>query len=215
MHLSKTTLLSLVDKLLFSILPGFCFWIYLWKLYLEVDTNLRSVHSLLLIPLAMIALLYIFAFLYWIFLGDTVLAPKGENEGPETKNFFTHFILLAINISTLLYFFPPQSYTEFFVKAGGIHFLGIFLADMLFALYRELQNFNETLKQKKSIKNNILLLLLLIGLYIFPTLFAGKHFFATYGGHNVMFLIPLIINFFVVSFQRFVAHAKTQQPIKN
>ena len=162
-------------------------------------------------PLGLVALLYIFAFVYWIFLGDTVLAPPNSKPSPPTKNFLLHCILFVINFALIFHFFPPENYFEFAVKAGGIHFLGIFLADMFFALYNEIQNFKETIREKKSLKNNILLLLLLIGLYIFPTLFVGKHFFATYGGNNPLFLIPMISNFFLLSFQRFVAHTRMQK----
>ncbi len=127
----------IIDKILFNMVPGFCFLTFFWRMFDALDTYYRAQNSSGMLVLLSLALIVFSAnIIIWIFLDEVILGTQSSEKNPPNraaqllKNlvFFliTFGAVFAANPGTGLYVVYGN-----FVQSGALYYGAVMIGDML------------------------------------------------------------------------------------
>ncbi len=191
------SVISFLDRLLFRILPGFCFLWQILLLYQEIDGKLRPNGGVVLYLFTFLFILTLATQVVWVLAGEEVFLQRTRKNTVSEKDqkptvwwrgkFVFHALGLIVNVIFLLLFSYPENWWKFLVLSGTVYTIGTFIAEMLIVLPNIIRNFLQGIKTRnwREARFEFFLVVLMLGIYFPPVIYilikTGQQFSSTYG----------------------------------
>ena len=190
----------MVDSIIFRIIPGGCFLFYAGQLVNSLDSKLRGTHENWILGILYVLAIPFFASIVWWILVPSAFDPDHEQSHGAEKNLLGDLFIFLLNIGTLFYFSPPQSYIQYFSYTGILIYVGVFLADVFFMIRSAIKDiFAPKISGHFSRKSFVGLAVYFLLCLIVPAVFILYNFFVQLlkNGTSYVIFFSLLISFVI------------------
>lgn len=126
----------IIDKILFNMVPGFCFLVFFWRMYDALDTYYRAQNSsgiLLLLSLALIV--FSANIIIWIFLDEVILGEKNDDKNPPNRvaQLLKNLVFFLVTFGAVFAAHPGTGlYVVYgnFVQSGALYYGATMIGDV-------------------------------------------------------------------------------------